>query len=58
MATHSGILALKISWTEKPGGLESMGFQKIGHDLVTKEQQQQDHLDQEYSFICLYVFCS
>ena len=37
MATHSGILALKISWTEKPGGLESMGFQKIGHDLVTKE---------------------
>ena len=28
MATHSGILAWEIPWTEEPGGLESMGLQK------------------------------
>ena len=32
MATHSGILAWKISWTEKPGGPQSMGSQRVGHD--------------------------
>ena len=32
MATHSGILAWKISQTEEPGGLQSMGSQQIGHD--------------------------
>ena len=37
MATHSGILALKIPRTEDPGGLQSKGYQKIGHDLVTKQ---------------------
>ena len=30
MATHSGILALKISRTEEPGGLQSMGSQRVG----------------------------
>ena len=37
MATHSGILAWRIPWTEEPGGLQSMGVQRIGHDLVTKQ---------------------
>ena len=32
MATHSSILAWRIPWTEKPGGLQSMGSQRIGHD--------------------------
>ena len=32
MATHSSILAWKIPWTEKPGGLQSMGLQTVGHD--------------------------
>ena len=32
MATHSNILAWKIPWTEKPGRLQSMGLQRIGHD--------------------------
>ena len=32
MATHSSILARKISWTEEPGGLQSMGSQRVGHD--------------------------
>ena len=40
MATHSSVLAWDIPWTEEPGGLQSTGLQRAGHDLVTKEQQQ------------------
>ena len=32
MATYSSILAWKIPWTEEPGGLQSMGSQRVGHD--------------------------
>ena len=32
MAMHSSILAWKIPWTEEPGGLQSMGSQRVGHD--------------------------
>ena len=32
MATHSSILAWKIPWTEGPGGLQSMGSQRVRHD--------------------------
>ena len=32
MATHSSILAWKIPWTEEPGGLQSTGSQRVGHD--------------------------
>ena len=32
MATHSGILAWGIPWTEEPGGLQSMGSQRVRHD--------------------------
>ena len=32
MATHSRILAQRIPWTEEPGGLESIEFQRVGHD--------------------------
>ena len=32
MATHSSILDWRIPWTEKPGGLQSMGSQRVGHD--------------------------
>ena len=35
MATHSSVLAWKISWTEEPGRLQSMGSQRVGHDLAT-----------------------
>ena len=31
MATHSSILAWSIPWTEEPGGLQSMGSQRVGH---------------------------
>ena len=32
MATHSSTLAWKSPWTEEPGGLQSMGSQRVGHD--------------------------
>ena len=32
MTTHSNILAWRIPWTEKPGGLQSIGSQGVGHD--------------------------
>ena len=34
MATHSSILAWRIPWTEEPGGLQSMGSQRVGHNWV------------------------
>ena len=36
MATCSNILACEIPQTEEPGGLQSMGLQRVGHDLATK----------------------
>ena len=39
MATHSSILAWEIPWKVELGGLESMGPQRVRHDLVTKQQQ-------------------
>ena len=41
IATHSSILAWEISRIEGPDGLQSMGSQRVGHDLATKQQQQQ-----------------
>ena len=41
MATHSSILAWEIPRTEEPGGLQSMGPQRFGHDQVMKERRQQ-----------------
>ena len=32
LATRSSILAWRIPWTEEPGGLQSMGLQRVGHD--------------------------
>ena len=32
LATHSSVLAWRIPWTEEPGGLQSMGSQRVGHD--------------------------
>ena len=40
MATLSIMLAWEIPWTEELGGLQCMGSQWVGHDLVTKQQQQ------------------
>ena len=39
MATHSSILAWRIPWTEEPGRIQSMGSQRVRHDLASKQQQ-------------------
>ena len=38
MATRSSILVWEIPWTEEPGALQSMGLQKVGHNLVTEHK--------------------
>ena len=40
MATYSSILAWEIPGTEEPGGLQSMGSQRVGHKPATKQQEQ------------------
>ena len=40
MATHSSIIAWRLPWTEEAGGLQSMGSQRVRHNLVAKQQQQ------------------
>ena len=39
MALHSSILVCEIPWIEVPGGIQSMGSQRVGHDLETKHAQ-------------------
>ena len=40
MATHSSVLAWRSPWTEEPGGLQSMGLQRVRHDYATKQQDE------------------
>ena len=44
MATHSSILAWEIPWTEEPGGLQSTGSQRVGHDWATSLSLTMYHL--------------
>ena len=39
MATHSSILTWRIPWTKEPGKLQSMGLQRVGHDLAHMENK-------------------
>ena len=39
-AIHSSILAWEIPWTEEPGGLQSIGAQRVGHDLVIEHMHE------------------
>ena len=54
--THSSILAWKIPWTEEPGGLQSMGLQRVRHDLAS-EQEQGAHMVW-FSLVMLGSCCS
>ena len=58
MATHSRILAWRISWTEEPGRLQSMGSQRAGHDWATTSSPR--HLFSVVwlgcAFMCFHVF--
>ena len=44
MATHSNILAWEIAWAEEPGGLQSMGPQSVGQNLVTEHTRAHVHV--------------
>ena len=44
IATHSSILAWEIPWTEDPGGLQSMGLQRVGHNWATKQAQTKNYI--------------
>ena len=46
-ATHSSVLAWEIPGTEEPGGLQSIGSQRVGHHLATKQPQQQIKWNQD-----------
>ena len=48
MATRSNILAWEIPWTEDPGRLQSMGSQRVGHDLVTEQHNNKNGLNKAY----------
>ena len=39
MATHSSILTWRIPWTEEPGGLQSTGLQRVGHDWACTHRE-------------------
>ena len=41
MGTHSSSVACKIPWTGEPGGLQPMELQRVGYNLATKQQEQQ-----------------
>ena len=45
IATRSSILAWEIRWTEEPGGLQSMGSQRVRPDLATEHQQNVRHTE-------------
>ena len=44
MATLSGILAWEIPWMEDPGRLQSLGLQRVEHDLATKHAHTRTHM--------------
>ena len=44
MATHSSVLAWRIPWTEKPGGLQSMGSHRVDTTEATQQQTQKANL--------------
>ena len=48
MATYSSILAWRMPWTEEPGGLQSMGHERVRHDSLTKQQT--------VIFVCVPLF--
>ena len=50
METHSSIFAWEIPQTEKPGGLQPMGSQRVGHNLMTKNNS-------NLAFLSLVTYC-
>ena len=53
MATHSSILAWEIPWTQEPRGLQSMGLQRVRHELVTEQQTKRLLYHRNHGKICV-----
>ena len=60
IATHSSILAWEIPWTEEPGGLQSMGSQRVRHNLETKQPSVSSKAEDNLSskIIVSYIICT
>ena len=52
VATHSSILSWRIPWTEEPGGLQSVGLQRVGHHGVTNRFQMVNMRVQPEAIFC------
>ena len=59
MATHSSILAWRILWTEEPGGLQSMGSQRVGYDWAhtryPRDKIRWEALKTQYSWRQIFI---
>ena len=55
MATQSTILAWRIPWTEEPGGLQSMGLQRVRHDWATKPTQLSESSEPPFFYVLFSV---
>ena len=57
IATHSSILAWEISRAEEPGGLQSMGLQRVRHNLATREKliEKVQHI-RTTEYLCFVVY--
>ena len=58
MATHFNIPAWEVPWTEEPGRLQPMVLQRVGHNIVTKQQQQRILLPSDYFSHCCKIYFS
>ena len=56
MVTHFSIAAWRISWTEEPGGLQSMGSQRVGHEKQRHYFANKGPSSQGYGFSCDHVW--
>ena len=57
MATLSSILAWRIPWKEEPGGLQSIGLQRVRHDSASKQHDISQMPDNTEHFMCLFAIC-
>ena len=58
MATHSNTLAWKIPWTEEPGGLQSMGLQRVGHHRATSQLHSHIFINQNRNHYNQHIFAN
>ena len=55
VATHSSILAWRMPWTEEPGGLQSIGLQRVRHNWSNLARVHYSHYKKRSRFLCLKV---